>query len=295
VLREFSWVRGLIATILVVAPWYAWAESRTPGFLEYFFVGEHWHRFVSPGWSGDLYGQAHDFPRGTIWLFAAVGFLPWTLLLPVAAWRWRKVAAPIPAEDRSLCGYLLVWGLAPCVVFSAAGNTLWPYVLPGLPALAILAAVWLAGVPRSRSLTRLLAGGVAFTAVATIAVVLGARQTGWDDRRSTQSLVAEYRSHRSAGEALVFFRKRPFSGDFYSGGRAEYACCAEDLQSRLALEPAFVAVKDKDLERLPDSLMNRFRAVTRKGEYTLFVASPGPGDDREQQSDVAADVESTRR
>jgi hypothetical protein len=56
-----------------------------------------------------------------------------------------------------------------------------------------------------------------------------------------------------------------------------------------------VAVKDKDLERLPDSLMNRFRAVTKKGEYTLFVASPGPGDDREQQSDVAADVESTRR
>ena len=35
--------------ILLAAPWYVLAEIRTPGFLEYFVIGEHWNRFAVPG------------------------------------------------------------------------------------------------------------------------------------------------------------------------------------------------------------------------------------------------------
>lgn len=36
----------------------------------------------------------------------------------------------------------MLWALTPCVFFSLAGNVLWTYVLPALPALAILGAYW---------------------------------------------------------------------------------------------------------------------------------------------------------
>ncbi len=150
--RELPWLRGGVLALAIAAPWYVLAEWRTPGFLDYFLVGEHWHRFVTPGWSGDLYGSAHSHPRGTIWLLAFVDLLPWTILLPVAALVWRKtggIPAAIPA-DRSWRVYLLFWGLAPIVFFTAASNVLWPYVLPGIPAFALWASDWLARHPRSR-------------------------------------------------------------------------------------------------------------------------------------------------
>lgn len=79
--KRLPWIRGLALTLLIAVPWYALAEWRTPGFLNYFLIGEHWHRFTQPGWSGDLYGTAHVEPRGAIWLFALAAFLPWSLLL----------------------------------------------------------------------------------------------------------------------------------------------------------------------------------------------------------------------
>ena len=66
-------------------PWYLLAERKTPGFLDYFLVGEHWRRFTVPGWDGDRYGNAHLEPRGMIWAFLLQACLPWSLLLPLLA------------------------------------------------------------------------------------------------------------------------------------------------------------------------------------------------------------------
>ena len=155
----------MILVFATVLPWYWLAELRTPGFLEYFLVGEHWYRFMVPGWDGDRYGHAHVFARGTIWLFAVLAALPWSLLIPVAAWRFRHCTRAAPPADRPLLGYLLLWALTPCVLFTLSRNILWTYVLPGLPALALLAAIWLARLPIEAVERRLLPAGVAFTAV----------------------------------------------------------------------------------------------------------------------------------
>lgn len=60
---------GLTLMLSLVLPWYVMAEQATPGFIQYFIVGEHWSRFVDSGWKGDLYGTAHDEARGTIWMY----------------------------------------------------------------------------------------------------------------------------------------------------------------------------------------------------------------------------------
>jgi 4-amino-4-deoxy-L-arabinose transferase-like glycosyltransferase len=46
------WAGGTVLFAAISLPWYLWAERRTPGFLNYFLVGEHLMRFLQPGWTG---------------------------------------------------------------------------------------------------------------------------------------------------------------------------------------------------------------------------------------------------
>ncbi|MDX1268612.1 MAG: glycosyltransferase family 39 protein, partial [Oceanisphaera sp.] len=45
---DLPWLTGLPLMIAIALPWYLLAENATPGFLEYFFVVEHFMRFVDP-------------------------------------------------------------------------------------------------------------------------------------------------------------------------------------------------------------------------------------------------------
>jgi len=268
------WKTALVATLAVSVPWYLLAEARTPGFLDYFIVGEHWNRFVVSGWAGDLYGHSHAFPRGTIWLFALLALMPWTVLVPVAAWRWRHLAQPARTEDRSLSIYLAAWALAPCVLFTLSGNILWTYVLPGIPAAAILGAIWLTRLPAMQVERRLLAGGVALTAATGLALVIAYNAGDFERQTSARALVHDYESRRSAGEPLIFFRKQPLSGIFYTGGSAGEVKSADELRSRLADGPAWVALKSRHRGQLPEPMLNALHPVVRGGEYDLYYAGP---------------------
>lgn len=274
--RAHPWIRGLIAVGAVSLPWYVLAEMRTPGFLDYFLVGEHWLRFIVPGWSGDLYGSAHRFPRGTIWLFALAAVLPWSLVLPAALPYLRGGRAPDPAacEDRDWRLYLLFWGLAPCVFFTLAGNTLWTYVLPGLPALAALAAGFLARFDAAR-VSRVLVAGLALALTGLGAFVahveLGARA----ERDSAKGLVAAYGALGSGREPLIFVGRRPFSAAFYSSGKAELVRDPGKLRERLRQGPAFVAIEPGGAAALPPDLQARLEHVRRYGRFDLYAAAAG--------------------
>lgn len=140
----------------------------------------------------------------------------------------------------------------------------------------MLTALWLARLPRRPGPDRLLAGGVACTALVIVGVVTGINLDGWADRKSTQALVSDYQTHRSDGEALVFLGRRPFSDAFYSQGRAESVCCNDELRARLNRGPVFVAVDSENLDRLPEALLSQLRFVSRQGDYRLYLARPGP-------------------
>lgn len=277
--RGLPWFQGGLVALAIALPWYALAEWRTPGFLDYFLYGEHWKRFLTPGWKGDLYGSAHNYPRGTIWLFVFVDLLPWTILLPVAALVWRKTGGMPEAipSDRNWRTYLLFWGFAPAVFFTAAGNVLWPYVLPGIPALALWASEWLARRPNRASVERLLIGGVAFTLIALLGFLVGLPLSGSEEIKSTKALVADYDSHRTGREALIFFGGRPLSGAFYSQGKAEEALGADQLARRLEEAPSFVAIKAADVGSLPKELMALLKPMSKHGGYLLFFSERPEG------------------
>lgn len=131
---RLPWLSGTALMLALSVPWYLAAEHATPGFLRYFLVGEHFERFVTKGWQGDLYGSGHARPLGAIWLYAAEMFLPWTLLVPFL-WRRRQPRGNGIGEPRL---YLWLWGLSPLLFFTLARNILPAYVLPGIPAFCLL-------------------------------------------------------------------------------------------------------------------------------------------------------------
>jgi len=71
------WFKGMLVTLALTVPWYVYAEAKTPGFLQYFLVGEHFLRFLDAGWKGDLYGTAHERPLGSIWAEWLLASFPW--------------------------------------------------------------------------------------------------------------------------------------------------------------------------------------------------------------------------
>lgn len=220
------WLTGTLLAGLICVPWYVLAEARTPGFLQYFLLGEHVMRFLKPGWGGDLYGTAHAEPLGTIWLYLAGALGTSTLLAAAAALGsargWMR-AGPRRFAIEPEHALLLLASLVPVVFFSFAGNIIWTYVLPVLAPLAVLVADFL--VPRIEHVARR-RFAVLGTLVAA-AMLLGIAVFTWVPRHvavhSSAGLVAQWReSTRSAPGVLVYLgRKAPASLRFYSDGAVQ--------------------------------------------------------------------------
>ena len=272
--QRLPWVKGSLLTLAIAAPWYVMAEIRTPGFWEYFFIGEHWNRFTVTGWAGDKYGTAHATQRGAIWLFALAAAMPWTALLPLL-WIGRKPApaqpTPEPASSsRHFTVYLLAWSVAPCLFFTMSGNILWTYVLPALPAMALLAARWLSGDARTRWVN-----AVVGTGVLAMAVLVGAffvREQLNDSWKSAKTVVLAYQA-KGAGQPLLFMGDLPYSASYYAQGKVKALPSNAELSTRLTQGAFFIALNPDQVNALPPDVAARLRLEATSGAYQLYSST----------------------
>jgi 4-amino-4-deoxy-L-arabinose transferase-like glycosyltransferase len=278
---RLPWIRGLALTAALVVPWYWAAERATPGFLDYFVVGEHWKRFVEPGWAGDLYGAAHAHPRGLIWLYWIAAALPWSAIALVwivrALTRRRADAVTLAGDPWRL--YLLLWAVAPMVFFTVSGNILATYVLPGLPPLALLVSdLWRPDERDVRTLRApirvLLVAGLTLPILFVGGIVV--ERDRFDQALSHKTIVQTWAAQRAnGGERLVYVGRPPPSAEFYSRGKAMQVPDPATLASLLD-EPAadFIALRADDLARLPDATRSRLVSLGVFGNYRLLHESP---------------------
>ena len=244
-LHGFPWLSGLLIAATLTLPWYILAEIKTPGFLRYFLIGEHFQRFVVPGWEGDLYGSGHEQPKGLIWLYAWATFLPWSLfaltLLPRAAFYIKNTGS-----DRGWHSYLALWVVAPLILFTPAANILPAYALPGLPAAAVLLAFL--------SLT-----------------ILARYQPGTITDRSERTLVFAAQSY-DPDMQITYWGGRSFSAEFYTRGQVQFTerSAAFDSFQDNGLRDA-VAIPASIASELAPFLGPRFDPAGRFGHRILFV------------------------
>jgi len=124
---------GLPLFLGLTVPWHWLAASRNSDFLQFFFVHEHFARYLTP--VSDREEPWWFFG----WVFLA-GSVPWTVsALRVVAAGWRRPASSKGAFNPTF--FLWIWVVFVLVFFSLSDSKLMPYILPAMPPLAILIAV----------------------------------------------------------------------------------------------------------------------------------------------------------
>jgi len=286
--RELPWLRGALLTAAISLPWYFLAELKTPGFLNYFIIGEHLQRFLIPGWKGDLFGDAHLYPKGTIWGFAILMLLPWSIILPLATLKPSKKFPFIKKnKDKNIQNevngnsewrnYLLSWALAPIIFFTFSGNILPAYVLPSVPAGALLIAALIKNQDPKR-IDKTLALGLIFILICSSIFPIAVSANGTSHRKSQKDVVEAFKSESRPNSKLVYFKEVPYSASFYTRGQAISTPECRDISSLAPIKGNYYIVEKVDknfacnlgnLAKTKEIFKNKYFRITRIGEARL--------------------------
>jgi len=185
--RRLDAVRGVAVFLAVAAPWFVAVSLANPEFARFFFIHEHFERFLTK-----THGRVEP-----AWYFLpvlAIGFLPWTTMaLQAVPAAWRR-----EAEGFQPRRFLLLWCFVVMAFFSASGSKLPSYILPLLPPLALLLGEALPRVGARALLAHL--GFVA--ALASAALILAPKVAGLGDESSLPEAMADYAVWLAASAAL---------------------------------------------------------------------------------------------
>ncbi|HKV93684.1 MAG TPA: glycosyltransferase family 39 protein [Candidatus Angelobacter sp.] len=141
-------VPGFALFFVIALPWYLAVQHKVPQFFRVFFIEHNLERFGT-----NLYQHSQPF-----WYYIPVfllATLPWTVFaLPALVEAARSAIKHLragqeprndEAEDDGLPGFLLIWTLVPIIFFSISRSKLPGYILPAIPAAALLTANYLYG------------------------------------------------------------------------------------------------------------------------------------------------------
>jgi 4-amino-4-deoxy-L-arabinose transferase-like glycosyltransferase len=160
--RRLHLASGMALYFALTVPWFAAVARANDEFLRFFFVHEHFERFLTTG---------HD--RAGPWYYFvpwfAVGLLPWLTVLAYGAWPAWRDGTP-NALGFSWQRFALVWAAFVFLFFSASGSKLPSYILPMFPPLALVIGWLLAGLD-ARTLFRLLLPLVVAGTALTLGIV----------------------------------------------------------------------------------------------------------------------------
>ena len=144
-LRLFS---SFLVFLAIAAPWHVLAGLRNPaqgearGFFWFYFVNEHFLRFLKKRYPADY----DTVPLWLFWGLMLVWLMPWTAFIvqairqvPVKLAAFRE---GLSAQQRATLVFAL-WQLLILLFFSFSSRQEY-YVLPGLPGVALLLGGWLA-------------------------------------------------------------------------------------------------------------------------------------------------------
>lgn len=193
--RRLHFLPGVPLFLLIAAPWFILVSVRNPDFAPFFFIHEHFARFLTK--------EAQRVEPW--WYFLALlvlGALPWLLSMLRASLRaWRE---PNSTTGFKPLKFLLIFSALTLVFFSISGSKLATYILPMFPPLAAYTAVAVADRPRFLARSTRVAAGLALFVAAGLLVysqrrngLIPPQAVGWAVGASVAALMAVGASWRS--------------------------------------------------------------------------------------------------
>ena len=145
VIKQMRLCTGLLLVIAINLPWFYAVQRANPDFFHYFFVVQHFERFLTANFNS----------QSPVWFYLPV------ILLGVFPWTFLVITSSISAIKSTKCNanilFLLLWIGWVFIFFSIPKSKLIGYILPIFPALIVLAGNYLANnkMQASRWLLRL--------------------------------------------------------------------------------------------------------------------------------------------
>ena len=138
-----AWLPGILLFCAIALPWYVAVQMRNPQFFREFILEHNLARF-----SSDLYHHPEPF-----WYYfpvTALALVPWTVFVSAAFvesvrtwWAKRKSVSAEADLEWQFGLFACCWLVVPVVFFSLSQSKLPGYILPAIPAGAVLFADYL--------------------------------------------------------------------------------------------------------------------------------------------------------
>jgi 4-amino-4-deoxy-L-arabinose transferase-like glycosyltransferase len=241
---------GVPLMLAVSAVWYGPVIARHGStFIDEFFIQHHFARYMSNKYH---HPQPIYFYPVIILMLA----LPWTpyliiALVKVRSWAWRG------GDSLSIVRvFSLAWLLLPLVFFSFSGSKLPGYVLPVIPAVALLVSDRLTRALDSK-LPLVIAGATAVLVV----IVLNFGAMRYAGRESVRDLLLLADARGYAGAPVLAQRSDDRSAEFYASGRVVYGRDGEPVTFDEITVDQARARGGKFVVMIPVEYLNNVRGV----------------------------------
>jgi 4-amino-4-deoxy-L-arabinose transferase-like glycosyltransferase len=257
---QLPWLLGILIVLIIALPWYFLMEKNSPGFIDYFVVGEHFLRFIDSSWAGDKYGFPKQQPLGIIWIFLFAGALPWSFIL------MGKVKGKIVTywNDQWQL-FLWLWVLWTPFFFTFSKSLIHTYTLPVMiPISLIIVSNW-STFKRKKY-------------ILTIALSLPILLFGAYFLKPTQQAISEstdkYMVQQSVNDGTILYSLlfKSYSSQFYSKGRVKVVT-PEELESMINSSKIFsVIIQNRHKSQIAPEILKKLNPQIIRRKDGLYVS-----------------------
>jgi 4-amino-4-deoxy-L-arabinose transferase-like glycosyltransferase len=255
---KLPWLGGILLMLTLSVPWYFIAEITTPGFIDYFIVGEHYERYFNPEWKGDKYGFPKQQPLGMAWIFLFVFILPWSIACFRLLIKKRK---GLLANHWIL--FLLFWALWTPLFFTTSKSLIHPYILPSCIPIALIITHYWSSLKTKKRYSRIALGVPVILFVVSL--------SGWAKpiyAATTDKYILE---NLDQTKAIYSLERKSYSSQFYSKGKIKVVGKKEFEFILDSNSPSYILLENRQWEKLSAPLKERLILINsnkKKGVYS---------------------------
>ena len=257
-LFQIPWIIGGLLSLLIAFPWYYLMEINSPGFIDYFVVGEHFLRFMDSSWSGDKYGFPKQQPLGIIWAFLLAGALPWSFALLA---QLKNGLRSIWRDPWKL--FLWLWILWTPFFFTFSKSLIHTYTLPVMIPIALLITDHWQTMKRQKTFL--------YFAVGLPVLLFGLYFIKPIQTELYNTTDKELVKHPEVDPSSLYtLNYKSYSSQFYSKGKIKLITINRLEEMLIDSTALSIIIEKKDLENIPPLLMKKLNPLIERRKKRLY-------------------------